>query len=180
MKVISERISIVKKDKLLSIVILAAANRRKLALLFLWLLAWSVCGLLVLINYFQLTDENTKLFVIVYLAFWLYFELSIIRTFIWKKYGKEKIWFQHGVLHYQREFNRRGKIREFQPELIQDLRIIESRPGNFFDSVNQSFWVKGNERLEFRYQAKTIRFAFQITNEESSILLKEIETAIRV
>jgi uncharacterized membrane protein len=102
MKVIGERISILKKEKLLSVVILPTTDKKKLGLLFLWLLAWTVCGIIVFVNYFKLTEQKEKIFILIYLSFWLYFEFNIARTFIWKKFGKEKLWIQDNVLHYQR------------------------------------------------------------------------------
>ena len=74
MKVIGKRISILKKENLLSIVILPTTDKKKLTLLFLWILAWTTCGIIVFINYFKLLDENIKLFTIGYLSFWFYFE----------------------------------------------------------------------------------------------------------
>ena len=62
MKVIGKRISILKKENLLSIVILPTTDKKKLTLLFLWILAWTTCGIIVFINYFKLLDENIKLF----------------------------------------------------------------------------------------------------------------------
>ena len=178
MKVLGERISILKKENLLSIVILASADKRKLVLLFLWLLAWSVCGLIVLINYFQVKEQNAKLFIIVYLSFWAYFEYSIIRVFNWRRSGKEKIWIKEGRLFYQQEMRGRGKVREFQVDLINELRIVELRPASFLDNLNQSFWVKAGERLEFKHQAKTIRMAMQLSDEEARSLYKELKAGI--
>lgn len=48
MKVLGKRVSILKKDDLLSIVILPTTDKRKLGLLFLWLMAWTVCGIIVI------------------------------------------------------------------------------------------------------------------------------------
>src|SRR5690606_14579836 len=89
MKVIGDRISILKKDDLLSIVILPITSKAKLWMMFAWLMAWSICGVIVFANYFQLDNQDAKLFIIIYLAFWVYFEVTIIRAYIWKKYGKE-------------------------------------------------------------------------------------------
>ena len=50
MKVLGDRISILKKEDLLSIVILPTVDKKKLGILFLWLFAWTVCGVIVL-NY---------------------------------------------------------------------------------------------------------------------------------
>jgi hypothetical protein len=178
MKVIGDRISILKKDNLLSIVILPTNDKKKLGLLFLWLMAWSVCGIIVFVNYFRLTDENAKLFIIVYLSFWAYFEYNITRAFIWKKFGKEKLWIQDGVMYYQKEVNKKGKISQFNLELVDKVKMLELSNTSLADTVNQSFWVRGGERLEFQSQAKVQRFGLQINDEEARIILNEINSYI--
>jgi hypothetical protein len=174
MKVIGKRISILKKDNLLSIVILPTGDKRKLGFLFLWLLAWSICGMIVLASYFQLKDANAKLYLIVYLSFWAYFEFNIARTFLWKRFGKEKLWIKEGILHYQREVNQKGKIKEFNLDLISRFRIVELSNAKFADTFNQSFWVKGGERLEFDSQSQLIRLGMQLSDEEARVILNEV------
>jgi hypothetical protein len=178
MKVLGDRISIFKKEDVLSIVILAATDKRKIGLLFLWLFAWTVCGVIVAVNYFAIQNKDSKLFILIYLSFWAYFEFKIARAFIWKRNGKEKIWIQRGTLHYQREVNKRGKTNEYLVELTSDFRIIGVSPANFVDSFNQSFWVKGGERLEFVSQGKSLRFAMQISDEEARTIFNEMKSFI--
>jgi hypothetical protein len=179
MKVISDRVSILKTGELLSIVILPTTDRKKLFLLFLWLLAWTVCGIIVFISYFKLTDSNSKLFIIIYLSFWFYFEYNIAKTFIWKKFGREKIWIKDGLLHYQKEINKRGRIREFNLSLVSKFRLIELSTTSFADIVNQSFWVKGGERIEFDSQSKTIRLGMQLSDMEARIIVNEINALVQ-
>ncbi|HOZ87484.1 MAG TPA: hypothetical protein PL029_06990 [Bacteroidia bacterium] len=179
MKVIGKRISILKKDKLLSIVILPTDDNRKLVMMFFWLLAWTVCGLIVLLNYFRMQDAGSKLFIIIYLAFWAYFEFSILRAFIWKKFGREKLWIQDNVLRYQREVNKKGKIREFNLDLISRFRIIELSKTKLADTINQSFWVKGGERLEFDAQSRLIRLGMQLSDEEARLVLNEVNAFMK-
>lgn len=179
MKIISNRISIIKKEGLLSIVILPSQDKRKLGLLFLWLLAWTVCGILVFANYFKITDANAKIFLIVYLSFWAYFEFNISRAFIWKKFGREKLWIRDGVLYYQKEINKKGKIREYTTELVSKLRLIELSNSSFADNFNQSFWVRGGERLEFNAQAKVVRLGMQISDEEARVVLNEVNAWLK-
>lgn len=180
MKVISERVSILKKENLLSIVILATNDKKKVGLMFLWLMAWTVCGLIVFANYFQLHDQKAKLFIIIYLSFWAYFEYKIAKTFIWRKFGREKLWIQNNIIHYQREINRKGKINNYNLELVQDLKMIELNTISWADNINQSFWVKGGERLQFTYQSKIIRFGFQLNDTETKNLLKELNQFTKV
>jgi hypothetical protein len=118
-------------------------------------------------------------FIIVYLAFWFYFEFKITRAFLWRKFGKEKLWIKHGKLFYQREVSGKGKIAEYDLELVNDLQLIEISHASFADQINQSFWIKGGERLAFQYQAKTVQFGMQLSDEEAREVLKEMKRFIK-
>ncbi len=178
MKVIGDRVSILTKDDLLSIVILPKQDKKKLLVMFLWLLAWSVCGLIVFINYFQVSEKNAKLFIIIYLSFWAYFEFKILRAFIWRRSGKEKIWITGGKVHYQQEINKKGKIQEFDYSLINDLKLIEKNEFSFSEVINSSFWIKGGERIEFTCAHKTVRFGMQLEDKEAKAIIHEITNFI--
>ena len=180
MKVISPRVSILKKQNLLSIVILATNDKKKLGILFLWLMAWTVCGLIVFMNYFKLHNQNTKTFIIVYLSFWAYFEYKIVKAFVWKKFGREKLWIQDGILNYQREINKKGKIHSFNLDLVQNISIIELSNTSWADNINQSFWVKAGERLSFNAQSKIIRLGLQLNDLETASVYKELKTFTKI
>jgi hypothetical protein len=179
MKVVSERVSILKKEGLLSIVILPTVDKKKLGLLFLWLLAWTVCGIIVFMNYFKMQDRQAKLFIIIYLSFWAYFEYKILRAFIWKRFGQEKIWVKEGFLNYQRAVNGKGKIKDYDLELVQDLKLIDVHHSSWADTINQSFWVKGGERIQFSVQAKTIFLGMQLNDEEASKVFNELKHVLK-
>jgi hypothetical protein len=174
MKGVSDRISILKQEDLLSIVILPGLDKKRLAAIFIWLVAWSLCGIVMFIGYFQTKGEDAKLFILVYLSFWFYFEYNIIRSYFWKKGGKEKLWIKGGFLHYQRELHQRGKIIELETSLVNPVELIELRPTRFMDTISQSFWIRGGERLLLQSQAKQIRFGMQLTDAEAKELRKEI------
>ena len=178
MKVIGERISILIKDGVFSLVILPTTDKKKLGFLLLWLLAWTVCGIIVFINYFKLDNQQAKLFVIVYLSFWLYYEVKIARAFIWKSQGKEKLWIKNNILHYQREIRGKGKIKEYNLDVINDLDMIDLDEKSIGFSFSQSFWIKGGERLEFHALGKSIAFAMQVNDVEAKQILKEMEKFI--
>lgn len=179
MEIISERLSLLKKEDLLSIVILPSRNRRKMAMMFLWLFAWTVCGVIVGTSYFSLKERDAKLFVIVYLSFWAYFEVSIMRSFFWKRYGREKLWISGGHLHYQREVGGKGRIRSFHLDLVNPLKAIPVRPTSFFDSINQSFWIKGGERIELNVQGKSILLGMQLTDSETNTVVREVNASLK-
>ena len=179
MKVIGQRISVLEKEDLLSIVILPGLDKKKLWLIFTWLMAWSICGLVVFINYFKTTDSVLQLFIIVYLSFWAYFEFNILRSFLWKRSGKEKLWIKEGQINYQRELNGKGKIHTYNLDLTSKVSVVELKSTRLADTINQSFWVKGGERLEYFAQGKTIRFGMQLTDQEAIAMQKEINRYIK-
>lgn len=175
---IGKRSSVFIKDSVFSLVIIPTAEKKKTGILFLWLFAWTVSGLIIMMSYPQM-QANAKIFLIIWLAFWAYFEFKIIRVFMWKRFGKEKLWVKGGTIFYQQEINGRGKIKEYDTNLVSDLGVLELEAGNFADSFNQSFWVKGGERLEFVCQGKHIRFGMQLNDEDAKKIAAELKKFLK-
>lgn len=172
---IGKRSSILIKDQVFSLVILPTDDKKKVNLMFLWLLAWSVSGVIVIANYFTLTQESAKLFIIVWLGFWAYFEFQIVRVYMWKRFGKEKLWIKNGTLFYQQDINGKGKIREYDVNLVSNFELVELTRGSIADTFSQTFWVKGGERIEFTCQSKNVRFGMQLEDDDA----KKIITALK-
>ncbi len=177
--VISKRCSVLIKDNVFSLVVLPTDNKKKTNLLFLWLLAWSVSGVIIIANYFKLNSANEKLMILIWLAFWAYFEFKVIRVFMWKRFGKEKLWIKNGVVHYQQEISGRGKIQNYDANLVTEFVLIPVEKENFMDVINQSFWVKGGERLLFIFQGKYIKMGMQLTDEEANQSIKAINKFLK-
>lgn len=176
---IGKRASLSVKDKVFSLVIVPTHEKAKTGLLFLWLFAWTISGIIVISSYPQIQEQNAKLMLIVWIAFWAYFEFKIIRVFMWKRFGKEKLWIKNGTMHYQQDINGRGKVKEFDTNLISDLRVITVEKTSFADSFNQSFWVKGGERIEFTSQGKVVRLGMQLPDEDANRIVTELKKFLR-
>lgn len=178
MEYIGDRISVVKKEDEISIVILASIDKKKLNLLFFWLIAWTVCGLLVIGQSFSLTDESLKAYLIGWLAFWAYFEYKIGKAYLWRKSGMEKIKLKDKMLFYKREIAGKGKVHVYQYDFIKDLRLIVSS-NNFINTVNSSYWVISGERIEFQYYGKPVRFGLQLSDKDAKGLLHLIQRELK-
>ncbi len=177
---LGKRSSLLIKNQIYSLVILPTSEKRKLNLLFLWLMAWSVSGVLVIANYFTLTNENEKTVLIVWLAFWAYFEFKIMRVYMWKRFGKEKLWIKNGTLFYQQDINGRGKIKEYDINLISEFRVLPIKESSFVDSFFQSYWVKGGERIEFNTQQKLQRFGLQLEDDEAKKIVASLHKFLKL
>lgn len=176
---IGKRSSILLKDAIFSLVILPSDDKKKVNLMFLWLLAWSVSGVIVIINYFTLQQESAKLFIVIWLAFWAYFEFKIVRVYMWKRFGKENLWIKNGTLFYQQDINGKGKIKEFDTNLISEFNIIALTKGSIADTFSQTFWVKGGERIEFACQSKIIKFGMQLNDEDAGKIITALHKFLK-
>lgn len=176
---IGKRASLLVKENVFSLVIIPTHEKRKTGLLFLWLVAWTVSGLIIIMSYTQIQQEKAKVMMMVWLAFWAYFEFKIIRVFMWKRFGKEKFWIKNGIAHYQQEINGRGKVKQFDANLITNLDVIDVEKTNFADSFNQSFWVKGGQRIEFVSQGKVLKFGMQLNDEDAFKIALELKKFLK-
>lgn len=178
MEYIGKRISILKSPEEVSVVILSEAENKKSTLLLLWLIAWTLCGGIVFWEYFKLTDGDTKLWVVVWLAFWFYFEYTITKAFLWRRSGKEKIKIKPGHITVKREVNRKGKLKSYELDAVSDFRIVEEA-NSLLRALNNSYWAVAGETLAFNYYGKTIPFGLQLNEAESKELYRLIKHYIK-
>lgn len=179
MEYIGKRISIKRSDNETSIVIVSQSEKVKNILLFSWFFIWTVSGIVVMAQYFAIPDPNTKVMLMVWIAFWAYFEYRIFKAFMWRKYGVEKIKLRENKLFYKRDVAGKGKVKVYEYDFIKDLRIIEQKENSFADSMNTSYWLVAGEKIAFDYYGKEIRLALQIENDEAKALLKVITAAVK-
>lgn len=178
MEYIGKRISIKHKEEEISIVIVSAIEKKKIALLFTWLFLWSIGGVIVFVQLFIIKEAETKVALAVWLAFWTYFEYKIIIAFLWRKSGVEKIKLRANSLFYKRSIAGRGKVRNFQFDFIKDFKTITPKENSFSESVNNSYWVIAGERLTFDYMGKEIKFGIQLPEKEADQLYRIIKKTL--
>ena len=98
---------------------------------------------------------------------------------MWKRFGKEKLWIKNGTVHYQQDINGRGKVKQYDANLVSGIRVIPIETTSFADSFNQSFWVKGGERIEFTCQSKLIKLGMQLPDEDAIRIVSEMRKFLK-
>lgn len=143
------------------------------SLLFAWVLMWSLCGIYVAIFFFQPLQFEEKLFLMAYMAFWAYFEYMAVRTWVWRKWGFEKIIVSAKELHIEANLKTFGKPKTYFTENIKDFGLTQ-KENAFTSSYFNSFWILGGEKLTFNYMGKDIVFGKQLKEEEARRLASVI------
>lgn len=177
-KYINDRLSYVNQKEELTIVILSDKNDGKTALLFAWLLCWTLIGGSI-IYYLIFSDliKQTKLYLFVFLIFWIYFEILVIKGYRWRKYGKELIRINRDGFQIKNDVNGYGKLHVYFLENITIPEMIHRR-NSLLSEFDSSYWNRAGDTIKFYYQGKAIKFGKDLSYNEVSKLLKLIHQKI--
>jgi hypothetical protein len=171
-KQIGERISISKKDDSTSIIIYPEKSKINQTILLIWFILWTAGGLIMLIGRQLGYYSAPKTYVLVWMAFWLYFEYVTAYALIWRSFGFERLLIKNNKLYLKNEIRGKGKIKTYDIEFIKDLQLVPIDERSFAKVMSDSYWMPGGEKLYFWYQGKQIRFGQQLNENDSKELLK--------
>ncbi|MFZ5552214.1 MAG: hypothetical protein ACOZCO_03790 [Bacteroidota bacterium] len=177
-KKLSDRVSWKEHDAYTTIVISPRLERGKETLLTTWVLAWTVIGIIFIVQLFLEYTREEKLYMIVFLTFWAYYEYRVGYVWMWRRKGVELIKIEDGKLTYKRSINKYGKAYSFFLDNIRNFGKMEKEE-SFFKELERSFWVIGGERLGFEYQQKTVKFGVQLSDEETNKLENFLKSILK-
>lgn len=184
MKWIGERISFVDDKNKTTIVIRPESVFWVNALMGAWVAMWLVIGGVFIWAYSALQlNEQEKIILIVMLAFWGYYAIRVIRSFLWLLWGRESIKIDEASLIYKKSTKGYGRAIPYYLENIQKIRIYVPEARSFQATWEASPWVKGGERMEFDYMGKVIRFGRKLEEKDAKrlyqLLTKKVEAQLR-
>jgi hypothetical protein len=177
-KQISERVSYKKHGDYVTFVISPRLDEKKQMLLTFWVFSWTFCGLYMIYELiFGNHIRENQLILFVFICFWSYYEYRIGYTWLWKRKGAELIKIDDGKLTYKRSLRIYGKAYTFYLENIKDLGPADKKP--LSSMMANSFWVMGDESLQFDYNNRVVRFGIQLSDDESEKLRKVLAQSIQ-
>jgi hypothetical protein len=177
-KSISKRASFVKNEKELSIVISSATDRSKAKNLGIILALWLIGGIVIGVNYFFIEDKNTKMFILVYLAFWLYFSYVIGKAFMWQWNGKELIKIRDGKLIYKKDVSGRGMVIDYPLGEIKNFRKYGEKTPGWVKRIGGDYWSVDCDSIAFDYEEKEIPLGYMLDEKEQATILKLLKERV--
>ncbi|GIV29699.1 MAG: hypothetical protein KatS3mg028_0765 [Bacteroidia bacterium] len=183
-KSISERVSIAESKTddgkpIWSVVVLPFRDKWKMLGLAAWIIAWTVSGLLIIGSYKTVSNDNQRIFIIVFAFFWLYYEWKMIKVFMWRKWGKERLWYKDGLFIMEESYLNRKKVQSFRKEDINEVQTEEIDERNFFDFISGSFWSKGKPLIRINVLGKNLYFAYQVSDNEARKIFKALKELMK-
>jgi hypothetical protein len=114
--------------------------------------------------------QKEEIILWVFLAFWLYYALKVMRSLFWILWGKELIKIDEVALHYKRSIKKYGKSIPYYFENMKKVSLEQPKSGSFQAIWESSPWVGGGERIEFDYKGRIVRFGRKLEERDAKLL----------
>jgi len=175
MKYIGKRISVIKNQEELSIVISSSENKRNAYFRLFWLLSWIVCGGIILSLYNSGLREKEKIFIYVFFVFWIYFLFRATYSFLWKMWGMEIIKIREEKFFIRKAIKTTGKIFIYETDFIKNIRKKEVNLKSMVAAISSADWLENRETLAFDYYGREIKFGYNLNDDDAKELLKIVK-----
>ena len=172
MKWIGNRTSFVDKKDSLSFVIYPPKLGRKKNLILIWFILWIFIGGYVTIAFFRDFSGEEKLALLIFLLFWLYFAIRVLRTILYLYYGREYIKLDKNSLRIKRATGSYGKSNQYFIENITKLSVVPLKEGSFKKVFEDSPWVRGANRIQFECFHKKYSFGRKLEDKDAEMIFK--------
>lgn len=168
---ISPRMSVVKDEQELSVVIAAALPSRKVTLSGLLLLVWILSGMAGIWYFFELTDSTQRTYMLVWLGFWIYFLYILARAWSWWKFGNEVIKIRNGRLLVKRDVRGRGYVHDYKLQSVKNIRAGTDNTPNWVAQIGGNWWSTDAVSVLFEAGDKEVTLGYQLSNKERDQLM---------
>ncbi len=179
MQLIGDRISILEKEKELSIVILSYRHPFKNILIISWMLLFTFCGVLAFREFIGAVEHDRRIFWMVFIGFWVYFEVSVLKACLWRWRGKEKILMSPGILKIKREVSGLESYKEYRMEQTGNWKRIIPDNRSISGFYENAYWFVGGERISFDFQGQEIGLGLQLKDEDVNELVRKLKHSYR-
>jgi hypothetical protein len=176
----SDRITVKENPEELEIIISGKIPQNQFIVLSVWLVLWTIAGLYVLSQLFAAQPNEIRIFIFVWLIFWVYFEYKVVTAWLWRKYGREIFRIQKDNAELRFELLNGGKSNEFRSSEIEKISNLEPQKGLFIKNYFSSYWVVGGESISIEYQGKLYLFGRQISQQDADLLIRRIKNRLKI
>jgi hypothetical protein len=179
-KQISERIFASRNGSRVEINIYPRKDKQKLLMLKLWVFIWTILGGIVVTQLFLDYAGQEKLFMVIYLALWGFFEYKTVHALRYNINGKEQLVFEDGKMSYVALIGERGIPKYYNQEELSNFEYKQETEKGFLAELQNSYWFVGGESIEFVSGLGVRRFGMKLNESESKQLIKYINSYLKI
>jgi len=189
-KKIGDRISAFVDKKNTSIIIYPKRTRWKEALLLAWVACFTLIGFFMIYLLFGGLESyvdnsllegdvsenlrNQKIYILVFVGFWLYFEFKVVKGLLWVILGKELVQITTDSINIKNSILSYGKSNRYFFENVKNFDMIEHKELSFGFDYENAFWRRGTDSLIFDHRGKSIAFGKKLSQKDARLLFRFI------
>ncbi|MCG8573970.1 MAG: hypothetical protein MI810_03735 [Flavobacteriales bacterium] len=191
-KWIGDRISTEDHPNDTTIIIYPIKKRVREILLTAWVLSFTLVGLYLIYilstgvenlnapeDWTEEDYRNQKVYLIVFIGFWAYFEYKTLKALLWYKFGKELIRIDTEALHVKRSIFSYGKSHRFFFENIKEFGAQERNETSFGQYFENAYWTVGTDAIGFKHFGKSKSFGRKLDEKSTRLLIRFIDDRIK-
>ncbi len=166
-----------EKENELSIVITSAPDKKRARNIGILFTLWLIGGAMMIAGFFDVEEQKTKVMLLVWMGFWLYFSYVMVKALMWQLAGREIIKVRDGKLLYKRDVQGRGWVHDYDLGAIRNLRARPDESGSWIKRFGGDYWSTDCDSLAFDYKDREIAFGYRLNEKESEKIRKLINAA---
>lgn len=168
---IGGQIEYTKTANELLVAINPAISPKDKMMLNIWLALWTFCGLAVVFQVIQTSyTKEERLFMLIYLVFWIYLELRVLHAFRWNRKGQERIEIKNGEFTYTKLIGKRGLPFSCATADLSEFHYEKSTEKGLWNDINRSFWMVGGEVVQYKFKDKIRRLGMKLPQKDAQKL----------
>lgn len=172
------KIEYIEENNELTILIYPLYDKRKQNMLTTWLVLFSLCGIAIISQFFYDYPTSTKLFFVVYLIFWLFFEFKVIYAIRWRKYGKEVITIDNESIYLTKKIGKRGVTERYDLTAIDTVEALKYK-GKLVYEMNSSYWNSNHYTLCVNINKQQIPFGVDLNEKQAKRMIKTLKETVK-
>lgn len=171
----TDKITINQKSNEVEIIISGKIEKEKFTTLVIWFVLWTLAGIAVISQLPTFTEESTRNFVWVWLAFWAYFFYRSGKAVLWRKQGAEIITINQESFSLYNDVPLGARGWKVNTSQIRNFQNLKADQNNFVATYFESFWVVGGETVGFYADSKLYSLGKQLPKNDVEKLKSFIE-----
>ena len=124
----------------------------------MWVLLWTACGAAFIHQLATMENGAPRAFMIGVCVFWLFYEVRVGRTLLWRMRGFELWRVKNGVFTIKDSIFGYGKARDWFIANISELGVLTINRSDWRFQFTDSFWTMAGERLGFKHIERRVAF----------------------
>jgi len=178
MKWIGDRVSFKDHKDSVTFVIYPPQVGMKRTVVLIWFILWILIGGYVTTQFFYDYSDKEKIALFVFMAFWLYFAVRVLKTLLYLFKGREYIKVDQTALRVKKATGQYGKAKQYFLENLSKLKVVEMNSRSFQKVFEDSAWVKGTDRIQFEYMGKHYSFGRKLNEKDAKLMFQIITKRI--